>query len=207
MEHSETIKYRGTRTIGVRYSRELDGGGSRFGQQFHQALRLSTGRVTHIFELCAGPGFIGFSLLAQGLCERLTLADINPRAVEACRRTIEDNGLENCCAVHQSDVLNEIPPHDPWDLVVGNPPHWPEGDRQSQSGLLRVDPDLSLHRRFFESVGPHLQAGGSILLQENSEATSPDSFSKMIVASGFTTRRVFVISHSSPFYFLWCTRA
>ncbi len=41
MGHGETAKYRGTRTIGVLCSRELDGGGSRFGLTVpSQALRL-----------------------------------------------------------------------------------------------------------------------------------------------------------------------
>ena len=45
------------------------------------------------FEWCAGPRFIGFSLLGHGLCDTLCLADINPEAVSACERTIADNAL------------------------------------------------------------------------------------------------------------------
>jgi hypothetical protein len=73
----------------------LDGGGSTFGQDFIPLLRRrGMPKAARAFEWCAGPGFIGFSLLAHGLCETLCLADVNPEAVAACRRTVARNGLE-----------------------------------------------------------------------------------------------------------------
>ena len=38
------------------------------------------------FEWCSGPGFIGFSMLGNGLCETLCLSDINPAAVSSCQQ-------------------------------------------------------------------------------------------------------------------------
>ena len=35
-----------------------------------------------LFEWCAGPGFIGFALLADGLTGTLVLADVNPLAMQ-----------------------------------------------------------------------------------------------------------------------------
>ncbi|MGZ9104358.1 MAG: hypothetical protein ACXW3M_00750, partial [Rhodoplanes sp.] len=55
------------------------------------------------------PGFIGFSLLAHDLCETLCVADINPEAVAACRRTVEANRLSDRVSVYQSDNLKDIP--------------------------------------------------------------------------------------------------
>jgi methylase of polypeptide subunit release factors len=206
MNYKERVTYRGKRTITVQYVKELDGGGLRFGQQFNQAVALTTGPVRNVFELCSGPGFIGFSLLSRGLCDRLTLADINLQAIEACRSTINANSLTHCCVAYQSDVLEAIPQHESWDLVVGNPPHWPKGDVTSPYALLRVDLGLSVHKRFFAAVAKHLRPNGSILLQENSEATSPDDFSDMISVSGYIVRQVFYVSPISGFYFIWCTR-
>jgi methylase of polypeptide subunit release factors len=206
MHYDKRVTYQGKRTITVQYAKALDGGGSSFGQQFLEAVVLTTGHAGHVFELCAGPGLIGFSLLSQGLCDRLTLADINPHAVEACRSTIAENSLEHCCALYQSDVLEAIPPHESWDLVVGNPPHFPQGDLTLPSSLRKIDLGLSIHKRFFATVGQHLRPNGSILLQENSDATSPDCFNEMISASGFTVRKIFSVSTALPYYFIWCTR-
>src|SRR5437667_12662895 len=105
------------------------------------------------FEWCAGPGFIGFSLLGAGLTETLCLADINPEAVAACRRTIADNALAARVNVYQSDNLASVPSSEQWDLVVGNPPHYPD----EFAGNLRAhDPDWRIHRAFFAQVNAHL---------------------------------------------------
>lgn len=61
------------------------------------------------FEWCAGPGFIGFSLLAYGLCDAVVLADINPDAVRCSLETVKRNRLEARVRVFQSDNLDGIP--------------------------------------------------------------------------------------------------
>ena len=81
-----TEDYPGVR---VHYKKKLAGGGQRFGQDYLRFLHESKMPTQNrVFEWCAGPAFIGFSLLAHGLCETLCLADVNPSAVRACRRTI-----------------------------------------------------------------------------------------------------------------------
>jgi hypothetical protein len=68
----------------ISFARHLDGGGPTFGQEFVPFLRSRGMPVQpRAFEWCAGPGFIGFSLLSNGLCQTLCLADINPQAVAA----------------------------------------------------------------------------------------------------------------------------
>lgn len=164
--------------IRVRYKRHLDGGGTWFGQEFAPHLR-SRGmpRQQRIFEWCAGPGFIGFSMLGQGLCDTLCLADISAEAVAACRRTVDENGLHGRVDVYRSDNLKDIPAAEKWNLVVSNPPHFIDdfvGDRRDH------DPGWSIHRGFFAAVGRHLAPGGVIVLQENNRGSTPDDFRAMI---------------------------
>jgi len=160
--------------VRVSYKRHLDGGGSTFGQDFVPLLRRrNMPKVQRAFEWCAGPGFIGFSLLAHGLCDTLCLADVNPEAVAACRRTVARNGLESKVAVYQSDNLNDIPASEQWDLVVSNPPHFID----SGIGQLRYhDPDWRVHRGFFGSIARHLKPGGVVVLQENNAGSTPATF-------------------------------
>ena len=75
-----------------------------------------------VFEFCAGPGYIAYSLLAHGFCQELTLADVNPAAVEVARQTARLNGVEHLVNIYLSDGLKQIPEKEKWDLVVGNPP-------------------------------------------------------------------------------------
>jgi methylase of polypeptide subunit release factors len=172
------------KNIRVSYLPELDGGGMDFGQEYIWVLEEKFGRVGHLFEFCAGPGFIGFSLLAHGLCERLTLADINPAAVEACRATVKENRLESKVAVYQSDCLDDIPPNEKWDLVVSNPPHWRSGEDAYVRDMRMWDPDLRIHDKFYRSIRPYLKPGGAICIQENGSATKAADFLPMIEANG-----------------------
>ena len=174
-----------TKTLGgvrVHYMKHLDGGGAWFGQDYIPLLKSwGVPKQGRIFEWCAGPGFIGFSLLGHGLCETLCLADINPQAVDACRRTIEDNKLGGRVTVYHSDNLASIPASEKWDLVVSNPPHFVDylvGD------LRAHDPDWRIHRGFYAAAGKHLNPGGVLVLQENNRGSTPETFRAMIEESG-----------------------
>lgn len=179
--------------VQVSYKTHLDGGGSTFGQDFIPLLReRGMPKVQRAYEWCSGPAFIGFSLLANGLTETLCLADVNPEAVAACQRTVEHNRLENRVSVYHSDNLKDIPPHEQWDLVVSNPPHFVD----TSFGQLRYhDPDWSVHRGFFGSVTSHLKPGGVVVLQENNAGSTPDTFLPMIAEAGLKTVFVQNASH------------
>jgi methylase of polypeptide subunit release factors len=179
------VAYAGVR---VSYKKHLDGGGSSFGQDFLPLLRKrGMPKAARAFEWCAGPGFIGFSLLAHGLADTLCLADINHEAVAACRRTVARNGLDAKVAVYHSDNLEDIPAPEQWDLVVSNPPHFTD----SGIGHLRYhDPDWRVHRGFFGKVARHLRPGGVVVLQENNTGSTPGTFKPLIADAGL--RLVFV---------------
>jgi methylase of polypeptide subunit release factors len=111
----------------------------------------------------------------------LCLADVNPEAVEACRRTVAENGLEERVTVYHSDSLDGIPSSEQWDLVVGNPPHFSD----ISPGELRFhDERWSLHRSFFAAIGRFLKPGGIIVLLENNHGSIAETFRSMIEAAG-----------------------
>lgn len=170
--------------VRVHYKRFLDGGGSAFGQDYIPFLRdRGMPRQARVFEWCAGPAFIGFSLLGFGLCDTLCLADVNPDAVRACRRTVAENGLARRVAVYRSNNLDDIPASEHWDLVVGNPPHFD----WAQTGEARFgDTGWNIHRRFFQSVGQFLKPKGVILIQENNHGSTVETFRQMIQEVGFS---------------------
>ena len=177
--------------IRVHHKRYLDGGGSAFGQDYIPFLRdRGMPRQARVFEWCAGPAFIGFSLLGFGLCDTLCVADVNPDAVRACRRTVAENGLAERVSVYQSNNLDDIPASERWDLVVGNPPHFD----WVQTGEARfADSGWNIHRRFFGSVGRFLKPGGVILIQENNHGSTVETFRPMIEEAGLSI----VLTHNS----------
>ena len=142
--------------IDVCFTEDLDGGGARYGQDIIGFVRSRIGRQDRTFEWCAGPGFIGFSLLGHGLTASLCLADINPAAVEACRETIRRNGLEGRVEVYLSDGLTAIPASERWNLVVGNPPHSGSADVRPEikrPTVVYQDVGWAIHADFYASVG------------------------------------------------------
>ncbi len=177
--------------IKVHYESELDGGGTSFGMLFVPIVKRYIGHANKCLEAFSGPGFIGFSLLAYGLCDELVLADINPRAVDFVRLTVRENGLEGRVRYYVSDVLDGIPSGEIFDLVVANPPHFNETtvnafctqcnccDKDVEL-LKALDRGWTLHRRFYESVGRYLSNGGNVMLIENSEGSRPEEFIQMI---------------------------
>lgn len=188
------IKYN---DIEVVYKPNLHGGGIRFGQQFIPAVRERFGHVGRVFEFCAGPGFIGFSLLANGLCDKLTLADINPEAVNVCKETIQKNNLWDKATVYLSDVLDNIPETEKWDLVVGNPPHvFCKSEEEYKKDIILYDPNFNIHKKFYRDIRKFLKPSGSVLLQEHAESTSVNDFKNMIEENGL--KIVDVFTHTPP---------
>lgn len=191
------FKYIRFNNLEVTYKEILHGGGIRFGQQFIPVVREKFGHVGHVFEFCAGPGFIGFSLLANKLCDKLTLADINPEAIQVCNETVKKNNLESVVATYLSDCLDDIPETEKWDLVVGNPPHvltFSEEDYKKDITLF--DPNFRIHKKFYENIRKFLKPTGSVLLQEHSESTSLSDFKEMIETNGL--KIVDVFNYSPP---------
>jgi hypothetical protein len=156
-------------------------GGLAFGRDFPRVLNeLGIGRRPRLFEFCAGPGYIGYSLLSAGWCESLALSDINPDAVSSARFTAAHNGLRDRVDVYVSDVLDQIPADERWDLVVANPPHFP----RAKTDVRHYDPSWEMHRRFYASVGRHMNPHGLVLMVENADGSDSDLFAEMIRAGG-----------------------
>lgn len=173
-------------TIDVCYLDEIDGGGARFGQDYLTFLPQHLGKVDHIMEWCAGPGFIGFSLLAAGLCNKLTLVDVNPVAVAACRQTVARNGLDESVQVYESNCMDAVPRGVVFDLVVANPPHCPDTTPSpgGHTQLIYNDVEWRTHRKFYRQIADYLSENGRVILQEDASQSSADDFRGMIEESG-----------------------
>ena len=169
------IKYK---DIEVSFLWRLNGGGIIFAHEFVHIVAQRIGKVGHVFEYCAGPGFIGFCLLANNLCDKLTVADVNPLAVEVLKDTVKNNGLQDRVAVYQADCLETIPETEQWDLVVGNPP-WVLDSKNTRE-ITVCDPDGRVHKNFFRDIKKYLKPRGSILFIESTWYTTADSFKAMI---------------------------
>ena len=74
----------------------------------------------NILDLGCGYGTLGLTLAMAKKEARVTLADINPRALNMCKRNAELHNLSNRVTILQSDIYEKI--EGPYDSIVVNPP-------------------------------------------------------------------------------------
>jgi hypothetical protein len=162
----------------------LNGGGLVYEQLLYRFLTgIGIPACDHAYEFCAGPGYIGYSLLAHGFCRRLTLSDISPAAMETAKHTAVVNGVAHLVNTYVSDGLREIPPTEQWDLVVGTPPLLlPANTEESTRYTNR--PGWGIQAEFYASICKYMRPGGRVVMFENSDYSSAELFEPMIASGG-----------------------
>ena len=116
----------------------------------------------NILDLGCGYGTIGLTLAIAKKEARVTLADINPRALNMCRRNAELLNLSQRVTILQSDIYEKIEGR--YDSIVINPP-------------IRAGKVVTY--RMYEEAKQYLIDGGSLLIVIR-KAQGADSASKYI---------------------------
>lgn len=159
----------------VYYVENLDGGGSFLAPGFAKFIRTYFSKYIPFrkaFEWCCGPGFIGFALLQEGLCETLCLADINPAAIDCVLKTIAANRLRDKITTYVSDNFFSVPPSEKFDLMVGNPPNYFSINPQHplakhfEDDLRPHDVDWLIHKQFYSAAGAYLLPDALVCISE-----------------------------------------
>lgn len=195
----------------VFYHSDQDGGGTWFGQEYVSVIAQRYGRrFRHCLEWCAGPGFIGFALMAHHLCDRLCLVDSHLPLGDSIRATTQHNHCEQAVSFWCTDSLSVLPESDKFDLIVANPPHYLRCPGDANYQRLAVDPDWQAHRDFYRHVARYLAPDGVILLQENQAGSldGPVEFRDMIeharlkVTGYFTSDQYYDTTGPTQIYYI-----
>jgi methylase of polypeptide subunit release factors len=191
MEHDYSNLYfstTGERKLKVYYQPGLDGGGTWFGQEYPEILAARyPGRVfERCYEWCCGPAFIGYNILDHGLCKTLCLSDIHQPAIDQVHKTIADphNNCQDRVTAYCTGDVGKIPQHEMFDLIVGNPPHFPGRSDDANTARVESDVDWKVHVNFYANIARHLTPDGVILLQENAWGSDYNTFREMIWHAG-----------------------
>ena len=128
-------------------------------------------KYKNCLEWCAGPGFIGYSLLDTEVCQHVTFMDIHEPAIDDARNNAIFNNLTDRTSFHTIDAIHKLPTDLKFDLVVGNPPHSLKASEEwlNNKGLFRliVDLDWKIHEEFFAHITDYLLPGAEVILSEN----------------------------------------
>lgn len=203
-----------TSDIMVFFNEELEGSGTFYANEYLKVLD----RVHHkkhfenCFEWCSGPGFIGFMLLANRICKKLTLGEIYKpcfKALDTTRSHLNDR-YKNKVSYNQISSITDLPGNNKFDLIVGNPPHWDVNSgkmitKYSRRDRVSADPSWQIHENFYSNVKNYLSDDGIILLLEASSASGPDDFESMIDKNNLKIVDCYVTNNRSEIYFIEVT--
>lgn len=135
-------------------------GGAIAGMHFRRRKRIK------ILDLGAGSGAGGLdaAALLSDLDPRVTLSDINRRALRYCRINAALNGVDNVDVV-ESDLFANV--GGSYDLIIANPPYLADKlGRTYRHGGGEFGSELSV--RIVEEGVPHLAPGGRLVLYTGS---------------------------------------
>jgi methylase of polypeptide subunit release factors len=194
----------------VSYNSAEDGGGTWFGQEYVSQLQRYDRTFARCLEWCSGPGFIGFALLANHLCQDLTLIDRYAPSADSVTQTMQRNQCEDRVRFYNLDRIATLPGHERFDLVVANPPHYLQCPGNENYQRLAVDPDWNAHQEFYSHISHYLNPNALILMQENQAGSlnGPAEFLPMIERNGleitgyWTSPRYFDRQGPTQIYYL-----
>tara|TARA_B100000123_G_scaffold205385_1_gene154888 strand:- start:4200 stop:4868 length:669 start_codon:yes stop_codon:yes gene_type:complete len=136
-------------------------------------------------EWCCGPGYFGFASLHTNLASKISFSDVSKLAISLVKKTITTNNLQ--CKTYLSDNFKSIPKQQ-FDLIIANPPHFnleiPDHRTdlvlQKNESRKMQDLDWKVHEDFFNNVNNYLTDTGKIMLMENMNGSTPDTFKHML---------------------------
>jgi methylase of polypeptide subunit release factors len=204
--------------LAVYYTNATNGGGEAFAKDYCNAIDgLYPGRTfEHALEWCSGPGFIGYAMLATGLCNRITFNDLHQPGMDLAEITRLKNPLfADKVSIYPGSTLANIPESEKFDLVVANPPHYLSKfyaaralgfdkvgatiDQRMEEIL--VDEHWQAHTNFYNEIKTRLAPNGVILIQENESGSHHrgSSFNMIIENAGLKITGEFnSLAHYDP---------
>ncbi len=97
-------------------------------------------------DVGTGSGCIALALAAENPFARLVATDMSEAAVEVARRNAARLGLGGRVDIRRGDLLDDLTPHERFDLIVSNPPYIPEAEyRTLEPNVRDYEPRLALH--------------------------------------------------------------
>lgn len=168
--------------LDIFYTNETNGGGNGLGEDYFNIVNELYPYRTfeNALEWCSGPGFIGYAMLATGICNNLSLNDIHQPALDMAELTkLKNPKYTDKISIYQGSTIDGIPETIKFDLVVANPPHFvSQRDAGTKLGIpidfntphieeILVDTNWKAHTDFYNSIKKRLSPDGIILIQEN----------------------------------------
>jgi len=212
VESNSVEKFSVAKDFDVLYTKEIDGFGRYHSQIYPMVLaKIYPGQqFNNCLEWCAGPGFIGFRLMADNVVNSLTMMDLYAPALEACENTwknrpprLEQKTMETVQGSTVDCLENRL-----FDLIVANPPNFDNNDLYptiTNKYRITQDPNWQSHNNFFLNIKKNLTPNGKILLMKHKDGSQPSGHLTSIRDGGLKLNRILTVRQSINFYFIEVT--
>ena len=135
------------------------------------ALDVLGERPAIVADVGTGSGALALAIAAAAPRAQLWATDTSPVAVALARENVRRHGLAGRVVVREGDLLDPVPGS--VDLVVGNLPYLPLGERgldgdlvaEPEEALFAAGDGLDPYRRLIGACGERLTSEGALVIQ------------------------------------------
>ncbi|MFY2947967.1 50S ribosomal protein L3 N(5)-glutamine methyltransferase [Achromobacter ruhlandii] len=129
--------------------------------------------VDSVLDMCTGSGCLAILSALAFPYAKVDAVDVSPDALEVARRNVNDYGLGDRLALHQSDLFDSLPERQ-YDVIVCNPPYVNSGSMDVLPQEYRHEPHLALAggadgmdlvRRILQAAPRYLSENGVLVLE------------------------------------------
>ncbi|WP_241069528.1 50S ribosomal protein L3 N(5)-glutamine methyltransferase [Achromobacter insuavis] len=129
--------------------------------------------VDSVLDMCTGSGCLAILSALAFPYAQVDAVDVSPDALEVARRNVDDYGLGDRLALHQSDLFDSLPERQ-YDVIVCNPPYVNSGSMDVLPQEYRHEPHLALAggadgmdlvRRILQAAPRYLSENGVLVLE------------------------------------------
>ena len=129
--------------------------------------------VDSVLDMCTGSGCLAILAALAFPYAQVDAVDVSPDALEVARRNVDDYGLGDRLALHQSDLFDSLPERQ-YDVIVCTPPYVNSGSMDVLPQEYRHEPRLALAggadgmdlvRRILGAAPRYLSENGVLVLE------------------------------------------
>lgn len=129
--------------------------------------------VDSVLDMCTGSGCLAILSALAFPYAQVDAVDVSSDALEVARRNVDDYGLGDRLALHQSDLFDSLPERQ-YDVIVCNPPYVNSGSMDVLPQEYRHEPQLALAggadgmdlvRRILRAAPRYLSENGVLVLE------------------------------------------
>ncbi|MGW8304955.1 MAG: 50S ribosomal protein L3 N(5)-glutamine methyltransferase [Achromobacter pulmonis] len=129
--------------------------------------------VDSVLDMCTGSGCLAILAALTFPHAQVDAVDVSSDALEVARRNVDDYGLGDRLALHQSNLFDALPERQ-YDVIVCNPPYVNSGSMDVLPQEYRHEPHLALAggadgmdlvRRILQAAPRYLSENGVLVLE------------------------------------------